>query len=93
MSAPLWNSVDVFKGEVRERPSQFFTAMSEADEHFAELERARELAVRVDELLEELAEVKDRNSRLVNTIAAMRTQLDRVTQERDTAKLVGGRQL
>jgi cell shape-determining protein MreC len=74
MSAPLARIVDQYSGR---KATQFFRALSEADELCAELDGLRELQCRVQELEAENAELK--------------TQLAAARSERDTANTRRGR--
>lgn len=58
MTAPLARRVDALTGQVAN--AVFFQALSEADEHVREVDRARELACRVQELEGDLAAERER---------------------------------
>jgi len=73
--APQFNSVNVLKGEVAERPSKFLAALSEADSLCRELDELRETQTRVQELAAENRELRDENLKL-------RVQLERAKQGR-----------
>lgn len=87
-SAPTTRLVDMLSGKVAAaRPSKFFAAQVEADEHLREFDRlardkemlramADELLVRVDELKAELDSVNGHNIALSDECRELRAQLE-----------------
>lgn len=75
MTAPKVRRVDALTGRVANE--RFFGALSEADSLCRELDGVRELQCRIDELEEELSDLRDLHIRTVCENARLR-------QERDT---------
>ena len=80
-SAPNTRIVDQLTGNVSEPPSKFFKALSEADHFIAELDGVHELRTRVaelegerDNLISDLADLREAHAVTVATLARCRRQ-------------------
>jgi hypothetical protein len=77
MTAPAFNSFNALTGDVAPSNPKFWEALAEADSLCSLEDENVRLRASLEDAELELAELKDRNLRLVNTVACMRTQLAR----------------